>query len=540
MKIVVIGGGAGGASFAARMRRLDNQAEITILEKTNETSIASCGLPYFIGNVISERSAMQVASPAFLKQLFDIDVRLNTGVAQINPNEKTVITENAEVIPYDKLVLALGAKPFVPHVEGMDLLPCFSVKMLQDADKIKAFISEKKPQKAVVIGGGFIGVEVAENLRHLGLQTALIEQAGQVLMPLDGDMVAQIHTKMRQNGIRLYLNNGVQKISQEGVVLMSGQVVPADMVIWAIGVRPETQIAGEAGIQVNERGFIVTNEYMQTNLPDIYACGDSVSVIDFVSKQQTAIALAGPANRQGRLIADHIADNHPYPYTGTQGTGIVKVFDLTAAFTGNNEKQLERNKTAYEKMLIMGSSHAGYYPNAEALTLKVLYDNKTGKILGAQCIGRESVDKRIDVIATIMRLGGTVADLRDAELCYAPPYSGAKDPINLIGMAIENVRQGLVKPYFGLDFENMVVVDVRPPQVYAQEHIAGAINIPAGQIRSRLNELPKDKTIMVHCFKGYTSYVVVRILMQNGFENVLSYAGGWNFYKSLTADEINA
>lgn len=540
MKIVVVGGGAGGSSFAARMRRLDNQAEITILEKTNETSIASCGLPYFIGDVISERSAMQVASPAFLKQLFDIDVRLNTGVAQINPNAKTVTTENAEVIPYDKLVLALGAKPFVPHVEGMDLLPCFSVKMLQDADKIKAFISEKKPQKAVVIGGGFIGVEVAENLRHLGLQTALIEQASQVLMPLDGDMVAQIHTKMRQNGIRLYLNNGVQKISQEGVVLVSGEVVPADMVIWAIGVRPETQIAVEAGIQVNERGFILTNEYMQTNLPDIYACGDSVSVIDFVSQQQTAIALAGPANRQGRLIADHIADNHPYPYTGTQGTGIVKVFDLTAAFTGNNEKQLERNKTAYEKMLIMGSSHAGYYPNAEALTLKVLYDNQTGKIFGAQCVGKEGVDKRIDVIATIMRLGGTVADLRDAELCYAPPYSGAKDPINLIGMAIENVRQGLMKPYFGLDFENMVVVDVRPPQVYAQEHIAGAINIPAGQIRSRLNELPKDKTIMVHCFKGYTSYVVARILMQNGFENVLSYAGGWNFYKSLVTDEINA
>lgn len=540
MKIVVVGGGAGGSSFAARMRRLDNQAEITILEKTNETSIASCGLPYFIGDVISERSAMQVASPAFLKQLFDIDVRLNTGVVQINPNEKTVITEKAEVIPYDKLVLALGAKPFVPHVEGMDLLPCFSVKMLQDADKIKAFISEKKPQKAVVIGGGFIGVEVAENLRHLGLQTALIEQASQVLMPLDGDMVAQIHTKMRQNGICLYLNNGVQKISQEGVVLVSGEVVPADMVIWAIGVRPETQIAVEAGIQVNERGFILTNEYMQTNLPDIYACGDSVSVIDFVSQQQTAIALAGPANRQGRLIADHIADNHPYPYTGTQGTGIVKVFDLTAAFTGNNEKQLERNNTAYEKMLIMGSSHAGYYPNAEALTLKVLYDNQTGKIFGAQCVGKEGVDKRIDVIATIMRLGGTVADLRDAELCYAPPYSGAKDPINLIGMAIENVRQGLMKPYFGLDFENMVVVDVRPPQVYAQEHIAGAINIPAGQIRSRLNELPKDKTIMVHCFKGYTSYVVARILMQNGFENVLSYAGGWNFYKSLTADEINA
>ena len=245
------------------------------------------------------------------------------------------------------------------------------------------------------------------------------------------------------------------------------------------------------------------------------------------------IALAGPANRQGRLIADHIANNHPYPYTGSQGTGIVKVFGLTVAFTGNNEKQLQRNNIPYEKMIILANSHAGYYPGAESMTLKVLYSHE-GKILGAQAVGKDGVDKRIDVIATIMRLNGTTADLRDAELCYAPPYSGAKDPVNLIGMAIENARQGLVKPYFGTTFDDMVVLDVRPPQIYAKEHIEGAINIPAGQIRSRLNELPKDKTIMVHCFKGYTSYVVARILLQNGFDKILSYAGGWNFYKSLT------
>ena len=536
MKIVVIGGGAGGASFAARMRRLDDKAEITILEKSGETSIASCGLPYFIGDVIDDRDVMQVASPAFMKKIFNIDVRLNTEVVSVNPQAKTVTTAQGDVVNYDKLVLSVGAQPIVPAFEGASNLPSFVVKHLADADKIKAFIAKHHPKNAVVVGGGFIGVEVAENLCHLGLHTSLVELSSQVLAPLDADMVAQVHHELKQKGMSLYLGDGLKEILPDGIILSSGTKVAADMVVLALGVRPETHLAQEAGIALTERGAVMVNDYMQTNFDDIYACGDCVAVKDFVSHQSTMIALAGPANRQGRLIADHIAQQNPYPYTGTQGTGIVKVFDLTAAFTGNNEKQLQKSGIPYEKMVIVANSHAGYYPNAQNLTLKVLY-NQDGKILGAQAVGKEGVDKRIDVIATIMRLNGTTADLRDAELCYAPPYSGAKDPVNLIGMAIENVRQGLVKPYFGTDFEGLTVLDVRPQNVYEQEHIDGAINIPAAQIRTRLNELPKDKPIMVHCFKGYTSYVVARILMQNGFDNVLSYAGGWTFYKALQSSK---
>ena len=535
MKIVVIGGGAGGSSFAARMRRLDEKAEIIILEQTSETSIASCGLPYFIGGVITDRKNMQVASPDLFKQLFNIEVRLNSKVTKIDPQNKIVTINNEHTIPYDKLILATGAKPFVPEINGLENIPHFTLKHLSDADKIKSFIKEQNITSATVVGGGFIGVEVAENLNHLGIKTSLIELSEQILAPVDIDIARLAHREMRQKGIELHLSTGIKNISSDKIELQSGQSISTQLIILAIGVRPETSLAQSAGISVNERGAIVTNEYMQTNFDDIYACGDSVAVNDFVSGQSVMVALAGPANRQGRLIADHIAGNHPYPYNGTQGTGIVKVCDLTVAFTGNNEKQLQRNNISYEKMIINGSSHAGYYPGGEPLTLKVLY-SKEGKILGAQAIGKDGVDKRIDVIATIMRLGGSTADLRDAELCYAPPYSGAKDPINLIGMAIENVRQGLVKPYFGRDFADMVVLDVRPSIMYEQAHIKDAINIPAGQIRNRLGELPKDKPIMIHCVKGYTSYVVARILAQYGFENIFSYAGGWTFYQSQLQD----
>ncbi len=533
MKIVVVGGGAGGASFAARMRRLDDKAEITILEKTAETSIASCGLPYFVGDVIEDRENMQVAKPALFKNLFNIDIKLNAEVVKIDTENKTVITFDGNKYEYGKLVLSLGAEPFVPQIDGIENMPHFVLKHLADADKIKAFIKQNNVKSAAVVGGGFIGVEIAENLVHLGLKTSLIELAPQVLMPLDEDMVCQIHTEMKNKGIDLYLGDGLKKIEPQQVVLNSGAKVGAEMVILAIGVKPNTYLAKEAGIALTERGSIKTNEFMQTNIADIYACGDSVAVKDFVSGNEVMIALAGPANRQGRLIADHIVGKNPYPYNATQGTGIVKVFGLTAAFTGNCEKQLQKSGVQYEKMLIWGNSHAGYYPDAKALTLKVLYDAQ-GKILGAQAVGSEGVDKRIDVIATIMRLGGTVEDLRDAELCYAPPYSGAKDPVNMIGMAICNARDGLVKPYFSNDFSDMVVLDVRPEAVYNQEHINGAINIPAGQLRNRLGELPKDKTIMIHCFKGYTSYVAARILLQNGFDKVLSYAGGWQQYKAMT------
>ncbi len=531
MKILVVGGGAAGSSFAARMRRLDEKAEIIIFEKTNETSIASCGLPYYIGNVISDRSQMQVASPDFFKKVFNIQVYLNTEIVEINPHQKQIKTQAGDIFEYDKLVLALGAKPVIPPIKGMDQLPCFVLKNLKDADQIKSFIETHKPKTAVVVGGGFVGMEIVENLSELGIKVSLVEQAPQVLMPLDSDMVKIIHKKMKEKGISLYLNDGLKEMNANGVLLQSGREISGEMAVLSIGTRPETELMARAGISLNDRRAVITNEYMQTNFPDIYACGDNVAVQDFVSKDQTVIALAGPANRQGRLIADHIAHINPYPYCGSQGTGIVKVFDLTAAFTGNNEKQLQSKQIEYEKMIIISHSHAGYYPNAESLTLKVLY-NREGRILGAQAIGKEGVDKRIDVIATIMRLNGTVADLRDAELCYAPPYSSAKDPINLMGMAIENALQGLVRPTFNMDFEKMTVVDVRPQIAYEREHVPGAINIPAAQIRQRMNELPKDKPLLIHCFKGYTSYVVARILMQNGFTNVLSYAGGWMFYQS--------
>lgn len=529
MRTIIIGGGAGGASCAARLRRLDENMEILILEKTEETSIASCGLPYYIGGVIENRANMQVAKPALMKSLFNIDIKLNSEVTEITPQTKSVTTKNGETYTYDKLVIATGAAPFIPKIKGLDLIPNFTVKHLADADNIKTYIKEHNIKQATVVGGGFIGVEVAENLHHLGLETTLVEMLPQILPPMDEDTVCYLEQEMQKAGIKLELGDGLSEIIKGGIVLNSGKLIKTEMLILALGVRPVAAIALKAGIKLTPKGSIVTNEYMQTNVEDIYACGDNVAVTDFISQDKEMIALAGPANRQGRCIADHICGT-PYPYKATQGTGIVKVFGLTGAFTGNNEKQLQAKGISYEKMLITGSSHAGYYPNAEALTLKVLYDKESGKILGAQAVGKEGVDKRIDVIATVMRLGGTTADLRDAELCYAPPYSGAKDPINMIGMAIENIRQGLVKPYFGTDFSGMTVIDVRPPEVYNAAHIENAINIPAGKIRERLNDIPKDKPIMIHCFKGYTSYVVCRILAQHGFKEIYSYAGGWSQY----------
>ncbi len=533
MKIVIIGGGAGGLSCAVRLRRLDDKAEITVLEQTDEVSIANCGLPYYIGGVIALRNKMQVAPTDNLRKIFNINLKTDCKVTAILPKDKKVVTADETEYVYDKLVLATGAAPIVPPINGLDKRPWWTLKHLADADKIKAFVKEHNAQTAVVVGGGFIGVETAENLCHLGLKVSLVEMAPQILPPLDEDMVHPVQYELKNHGVLLYLGDGLKAFDEHGVVLNSGKHLAADMVILAIGVKPETTLAKAAGIATTERGSIITDDFMRTNITDIYACGDNVAVKDFVSGQRQMVALAGPANRQGRLIADHIV-GRPYPYTATQGSGVVKVFGLTAAFTGNNERQLQGAQIAYHKMIINAGGHAGYYPEAKDLSLKVLYDDE-GKILGAQAVGAEGADKRIDVIATIMRLNGTTKDLRDAELCYAPPYSSAKDPINIIGMAIENLRDGLYQSCFGTEFADMLVLDVRPKEMYNAEHIDGAVNIPAVQLRERLNELPKDKTIMVHCVKGYTSYVAARILLQNGFDKVLSYAGGWKQYKNLKA-----
>ncbi len=530
MKVVIIGGGAGGASCAARLRRLNEKAEIIILEKTNEISIANCGLPYYCGNVISDRDDLMVSSAEHFENIFNIRVKLNSEVTNINPSLKTVTTLNNEEISYDKLVIATGGKPFVPPLNGLENMPHFTIRHLFNADAVKKYISEHQPKTASVIGGGFIGVEMAENLIEAGLKVNLIELAPQVLAPLDEDMVGMIHKELKDKGINLYLSQSVNEIKSNKLILSSNEEIASDMLILALGVRPETKIAADASIETLPTGAIRTNEFMQTNFADVYACGDNVAVKDFVDNAETSIALAGPANRQGRLIADHICGSS-YPYKGSQGSGVVKVFDLTAAFTGNNERILKKKNIAYKKMLIWGKSHAGYYPDAKPLALKVLY-NAEGKILGAQAIGREGVEKRIDVIATIMRLNGTYKDLRDAELCYAPPYSSAKDPINLIGMAIQNVEENHLTPYFGSDFQDMFVIDVRSPAMHQAGHLPNAVNIPLGQIRSRLNELPKDKPILLHCMIGYNSYLASCILRQNCFDNVFSYAGGFSQYKA--------
>lgn len=533
MKVVIVGAGAGGASCAARLRRLNESAEIVILEKSAENSIATCGLPYYVGSVITDEKNMHVASAKMFRELFKIDLKLNTEVVELNVADQFVRTQTNEVFYYDKLVLAMGNSAVVPNIEGINLMPHFTLKRLDDAEKIKNFIRNNNVSSAVVVGGGFIGVETAENLQKLGIKVNLIEASEQVLQPIDSDMIPQIHQELRRHGVSLIVNDKIQSITQRNVQLASGRNIDAQVIIFAAGVQVETEFVYRSGLSLTDKGLIRVDHFMRTSVENIYACGDCAAVYNSASGEYESVPLAGPANKQGRLIADHIMECG-YPYKGTLGAGVIRIFDLTAAFVGMNEKQLKKSNIKYHKMITWDKSNAGYYPTAVPLALKVLY-NDEGKILGAQAVGQKNADKQIDVIAAIMHMNGCVEDLRDVEHCYAPPYSSAKSPINMIGMSIQNIRQGLVKPFFGTDFSDMFVIDVRPKQMYELEHIAGAVNIPAAEIRSRINEIPLDKNIVVHCVKGYTSYVVCRILMQHGYQNVFSYAGGWQQYKAETS-----
>ena len=533
MKVVIIGGGAAGASSAARLRRLDEKAEIILLEKTNEISIANCGLPYYISDVISSRDEMIVSAPEKFRTWFNIDVRLNSEVVSIDRKEKFLILSSGEKISYDKLVLTPGANPIVPPFEGMDREKVFTVRTLLDADRIKSFIKTNNVKKAAVIGGGFIGLEMAENLVEAGLKVSLIEMSDHILAPLDKDMAARLQNEMRANGVELILSDGVQKFNGNKIVLASNNEVEFDIVIMAIGVKPELALAKSCGLETN-RGIIV-NENMQTSDKDIYAAGDSVEVKDFVTGDSVLIPLAGPANRQGRIIADNISGIDSV-YKKTQGASVLKVFGMTAASVGNNEKQLRSKGIAYLKTIIYGKSHAGYYPGATQTLYKLLF-TPDGKILGAQAVGREGVEKRIDVISSVMRNGGTVQDLLDSELCYAPPYSSAKDPVNTLGMNADNILRGFVKPAFYEDLENSYLIDVRMPLAFRTETIKGAVNLPISEIRERLNEVPKNKRVILFCNTGYTSYCASRILLQNGVENVYSLMGGIELYKELSRDQ---
>ena len=532
MRVIIIGGGAAGASCATRLRRLNEDAEIIILERTSEVSIANCGLPYYISDVIPNRDSILVSTPQKFKSWFNIDVRLETEVVEINKEEKFVLTNSNEKLSYDYLVLANGASPIVPDFAGLDKDKTFVVRTLNDADRIKNHIKNNPVKKVAGIGGGFIGIEIAENFIEMGLDTTLIELNNQILAPVDFEIAKIAQDEMIKKGVKLILSDGVQKFSENQIILNSNNAIDYDLCILAIGVKPETDLARKAGLETN-RGIIV-DEYLKTSNEFIYAAGDNIEAKDFVSGQNTLLPLAGPANRQGRIVADNICGFNS-TYKNTQGTSVVKIFDLTVASSGNNEKQLKQKEIPYWKTYVYGRSHAGYYPNSDMILYKLLFSND-GKILGIQGIGESGVEKRVDVIATIMRNNGTVQDMIDAELCYAPPYSSAKDPVNILGMSADNILKGLVKPAYFEDLKDAVVIDVRPNMIYKMGTIDGAINIPIAEIRERLDEIPRDKKVILSCNTGYTSYCASRILAQKGFNNVYSFMGGYELYKELVKE----
>lgn len=538
MRILVVGGGACGASAAARCRRLNDEAEIIILEATDEISIANCGLPYYTSDVINSREKMIVSSPMRFKNLLNIEVRLNSRVTEINKKNKTVTVNGKENLSYDKLILATGASPVIPPIAGVNGNKIFTVRTLKDGDGIKDILRTGKAKNAVVIGGGFIGIEMAENFVHAGLNTTLVELSDQILAPLDKEVAAFAHNTMRKNGVELILGDGVKEFENDFITLNSGKKIPYDIAILAIGVRPDVALAKSAGLEIGTLGGVKVNEYMQTSDPDIYAGGDSVEIKDFITGKNTIIPLAGPANRQGRIIADNI-NGFKSVYKNSQGTAVVKIFDLTIANVGNNEKQLLKNNIPYKKTFIFNNSHAGYYPDATRTLYKLLF-NEQGKILGAQAAGYEGVEKRIDVISTIMRNNGTIQEMLDSELSYAPPYGSAKDGVNILGMHADNILKGLVKPAFMEDLKDSLLVDVREKPFFDAETIDGAINIPTSQMRERLNEIPKDKKIVLFCNTGFQSYVASRILLQKGYTEVFSLSGGIELFKELIKDDTQS
>ena len=538
MRILVVGGGACGASAAARCRRLNDEAEIIILEATDEISIANCGLPYYTSDVINSREKMIVSSPMRFKNLLNIEVRLNSRVTEINRKNKTVTVNGKENLSYDKLILATGASPVIPPIAGVNGNKIFTVRTLKDGDGIKDILRTGKAKNAVVIGGGFIGIEMAENFVHAGLNTTLVELSDQILAPLDKEVAAFAHNTMRKNGVELILGDGVKEFENDFITLNSGKKIPYDIAILAIGVRPDVALAKSAGLEIGTLGGVKINEYMQTSDPDIYAGGDSVEIKDFITGKNTIIPLAGPANRQGRIIADNI-NGFKSVYKNSQGTAVVKVFDLTIANVGNNEKQLLKNNIPYKKTFIFNNSHAGYYPDATRTLYKLLF-NEQGKILGAQAAGYEGVEKRIDVISTIMRNNGTIQEMLDSELSYAPPYGSAKDGVNILGMHADNILKGLVKPAFMEDLKDSLLVDVREKPFFDAETIDGAINIPTSQMRERLNKIPKDKKIVLFCNTGFQSYVASRILLQKGYTEVFSLSGGIELFKELIKDDTQS
>lgn len=552
-KILIIGGVAGGASAAARLRRLKEQAEIILFERGDYISFANCGLPYYIGGEIREESALTLQTPESFYGRFRVDVRIRHEVISIDRAAKRVqvlnLADGSEYSEsYDKLILSPGAEPIKPPIQGLDTPSVFTVRNIPDTIRIQHFIQNHKPRKAAVIGGGYIGVEMAENLKTAGLDVTLVEMQDQVIAPLDYDMACLVHRHMREKGVELLLQTAVKSaealLDREGVRLLlsshageSAGSIDADLVILAIGVKPDSRLAAEAGLAVGVKGSIEVNDQLLTSDPHIYAVGDAIQVKDFITGEKTNIPLAGPANKQGRLAADQIC-GIPGSYTGTQGSSILKVFDLTVATTGLSEKAAKKAGLSYEKLFTSSASHATYYPGAQNIRMKTLFDPDTGKILGAQLIGREGVDKRCDVLATAIRFHAGACDLARLELCYAPPYSSAKDPVNMAGFAIENILAGKVSQFHWHDVAalprdgSVTLLDTRTEMEYSAGHMEGFRNIPLNSLRDQISQLDQSKPVYVTCQIGLRGYLACRILTQNGF-TCYNLSGGYELYQSV-------
>ena len=549
MKIIIIGGVAGGATAATRLRRLSEENEIIIFEKGEYVSFANCGLPYHIGGTINDRNKLLLQTPESLKERYNLDTRVSTEVLSINKEEKTVTVRNLKTgeeytETYDKLLLSPGAEPIKPPFEGIDSDKIFTLRNIPDMDKI---VEQTKDKKGfVVVGGGFIGLEIAENLIELGKNVRLVELGNQVMAPVDFEFASFIHNKAKEKGLEFLLNTGVKRFEDHDnkikVYLNDESFLETEAVILAIGVKPETTLAKNAGLEIGETGGILVNEFMQTSDENIYAVGDAIEVANYINGKKVLIPLAWPANRQGRLVADNIINGNHSKYTGSLGSSILKFFELSVAATGLNEKILKRNNIPYKTIMITKGHHAGYYPGAKDVVLKVIFD-ENGRIFGAQAVGEDGVDKRIDIIATAIKGNLKVQDLQEIEITYAPPYNSAKDLVNIAGYAAENILSRDLKVINYDEFNdfvkenNAVVLDVRTPQEHGRGNIVNSVNINVDELRERINELDKDQTYVIYCQVGLRGYLANRILRNNGFNNVVNLQGGYNLWSRVHAEK---
>ncbi len=549
MKIVIVGGVAGGATAAARLRRLDEQAQIVVFERSGYVSYANCGLPYYIGGVIEAPEALTLQTPESFFARFRVDMRVRHEVTAIHPERKTVSVKNLETgvefeESYDKLLLSPGAKPTQPKLPGVGLEKVFTLRTVEDTFRIKDYINTYRPRSAVLAGGGFIGLELAENLRELGTEVTIVQRPRQLMNPFDPDMAALIHSQARRHGIKLALGRTVEGFEERDggvdVLLKDESPLHADLVVLAIGVTPDTALAKEAGLELGLKGSIVVNDRMETSVPDIYAVGDAVQVKHYVTGQNAVISLAGPANKQGRIAADNICGGDSR-YPGSQGSSVIKVFDLTAAATGVNETNAQKAGLDVDAVILSPMSHAGYYPGGKVMSMKVVFEKGTYRLLGAQIVGYEGVDKRIDVLATAIHAGLTAIQLKELDLAYAPPYSSAKDPVNMVGFMVENLAEGVVKQWRMEDLPalprdgSVTLLDVRTPQEYGGGHIEGFRLIPVDELRERLGEIESGKPVYVICQSGLRSYIACRILAGHGFD-AYNFAGGFRYYDTVAND----